>query len=176
MTKNIQPGEDNRSKGNKKSAKKADVLLKELSQENEQLRESLQRERADSDNIRKRHQAQLKELKDFVAADTVRALLPIVDNIDRALAHTPKDLEDHEYIKGIESIAKQFSATLEKLGVTRIATVGELFDPGLHEAISMDDSVGEGEEVVSEELQSGYKMADHVIRHAMVRVTLQKKK
>lgn len=162
------------SKG-RAAGKKETSQIKALNEENEQLRDSLQRERADSENIRRRHQAQLQELKEYVAADTIRALLPVIDNVERALAHAPKKLEGHDYIKGVQGVAKQFNATLEKLGVARIATVGEVFDPSLHEAVSMDDSAGNGEEIISEELQSGYKMGDHIIRHAMVRVTLQPK-
>lgn len=168
--------EDGATGKDKKVHKKEATQIKALNEENEQLRDSLQRERADSENIRRRHQAQLQELKDYVAADTIRALLPVIDNVERALAHVPEELADHDYIKGVQGVAKQFNATLEKLGVTRIDTVGEVFDPGLHEAVSMDDSAGAGEEIISEELQSGYKMGDHIIRHAMVRVTLQPEK
>lgn len=160
----------------KKSAPSDDARVETLLQENETLKQSLQRERADSENIRRRHEAQLKELQEFVAADTIRSLLPVIDNIERALAHIPEDIADHEYVKGVHGVAKQFVATLEKLGVEKIQTVGETFDPSVHEAISMDDSAGSGEEIVSEELQSGYVMGDHIIRHAMVRVALQDKK
>jgi molecular chaperone GrpE len=138
-----------------------------------QLTELLQRERADSENIRRRHDAQLTSLRTHVVANTVRELLPFIDNLERALQHVPNDLIDNDYVKGVDSVAKQLYAALEKLGIKRIKTVGEEFDPELHEAVSMDDS-GEGtHEVVSEELQSGYMIDGHVVRHAMVNVKLQ---
>ena len=70
---------------------------------------------------------------------------------------------------GVQGVVKQFEKTLADLGVERIKTVGEPFDPVYHEAVSAEE--GEGTvEIVSEELQSGYKLGDEVIRHAMVRV------
>ena len=77
-----------------------------------------------------------------------------------------------DFVKGVQGVVKQFEKTLADMGVERIKTVGEPFDPRYHEAISMDeDSEGE-HEVVSEELQPGYRLGDEVIRHAMVRVKM----
>lgn len=81
----------------------------------------------------------------------------------------PKELADNDYIKGVQGVVKQFEDTMVKIGVERIKTVGEHFNPELHEAISMEE--GEGDtEVVTEELQAGYKVGDEIIRHAMVKV------
>jgi len=99
----------------------------------------------------------------------VRDLLPVIDNFERALKHVPADLADNDYIKGIQSIVKQFEKTLQQLGVQRIKTVGEPFNPHLHEAVSMEEGDGE-HEIVSEELQPGYTLGDEVLRHAMVLV------
>lgn len=135
------------------------------------LTEALQRERADAINIRRQHEEQIASLRTVVKANVVRDLLPVIDNFDRALKHVPKDLEDNDYIKGIQGVVKQFEKTLSDLGVERIATVDQPFDPRYHEAITMEE--GEGtQEIVSEELQSGYKIGEDVIRHAMVRVKL----
>jgi molecular chaperone GrpE len=153
------------------SAQKANVRA-ELEQLNEQvtaLTEALQRERADAENLRRRHEQQVANIKTVVKADIVRELLPVIDNVERALQHVPTDLDDNDFVKGVQGVAKQFGQTLEKLGVQRIKTVGEPFDPVYHEAISME--AGEGDqEVVSEELQAGYVLGERVIRHAMVRV------
>lgn len=162
-----------------------------------ELTEALQRERADVTNVRRRHEEQLANLKSVVKASVVRDLLPVVDNFERALKHVPavilseaKDLNGadssatsqndeaaealkkyEDFVRGVEGIVKQFEKTLADLGVERIATVGEPFNPHLHEAVSMEE--GEGStEVVSEELQAGYKIGDEVIRHAMVRVKM----
>ncbi len=144
----------------------------ELEQKIAELTEALQRERADVINVRRRHDEQISGLRNNVKASVVHDLLPVVDNFERALKHVPKDLADNDYVKGVQGIVKQFEKTLEDIGVARIKTVGEVFDPSLHEAVSMEEGKG-GTEVVSEELQAGYQLGDEVIRHAMVRVTTQ---
>jgi molecular chaperone GrpE len=141
-----------------------------LQQQIADLTDALQRERADVINVRRRHEEQIGGLKDMVKAGVVRDLLPIIDNFERALKHVPKDLEGNDFIKGVEGVVKQFEKTLADIGVERIKTTGEPFDPKFHEAVSMEEGEG-SEEVVAEELQSGYKLGDEVIRHAMVRVT-----
>lgn len=143
-----------------------------LLQQVAELTEALQRERADATNIRRRHDEQIANLKNVVKANVVRDLLPIVDNFERALKHVPEDLKDNDYIKGVQGVVKQFEKTLADIGVVRIKTVGEPFDPRFHEAVSMEEGDGV-EEVVSEELQAGYALGDEVIRHAMVRVKMQ---
>lgn len=142
-----------------------------LLQKIDDLTLALQQERADSVNIRRRHEEQIGSLNDYVKAEVIKDLLPVIDNFDRSLKHIPKDLKDNDYVKGIGSIVKQFEKTLESLGVERIATVGELFDPTYHEAISMEEGKG-SHEVISEELQPGYRLGDNVIRHAMVKVKM----
>lgn len=145
--------------------------IEDLKQEILDLTEVLQRERADSTNIRRRHDEQLAGLKDFVKSDMINSLLPVIDNFERSLKHIPKELTDNDYIKGIKSIINQFENILGNLGIERIATTGELFDPRYHEAVSMEDGKG-SHEIVSEEVQPGYKLGEHVIRHAMVKVKM----
>jgi molecular chaperone GrpE len=145
----------------------------ELEQQLGELTEALQRERADAVNLRRRHEADMANLKTHVKAGVVRDLLPIIDNFERALKHVPEDLQANDYVKGVQAVVKQFEKTLTDIGVERIKTAGEVFDPRYHEAVAMDEGDGE-REVVSEELQSGYKIGEDVIRHAMVRVKLQK--
>lgn len=148
--------------------------LKDLEQQVADITDALQRERADSANIRRRHDEQLASLKDIVKSGVVRDLLPIIDNFERALKHVPKELANDDYIKGVEGVVKQFEKTLTDIGVVRIKTVGEVFDPRLHEAVSMED--GDGTlEVVCEELQAGYTLGEEVIRHAMVKVKMEEK-
>lgn len=138
-----------------------------------ELTEALQRERADVINIRRRHEDQMSGLRNTAKASVIRDLLPAIDNLERGLKHVPKDIESHDYVKGISGVVKQFEKTLKDIGVTRIKAVGEEFNPSEHEAISMEDGEG-AREVVSEELQSGYKLGDEVIRHAMVKVKTEK--
>ena len=136
------------------------------------LTEALQRERADATHLRRQHEEQMAGLRTVVKANIIRDLLPVIDNFERSLKHVPADLTDNDYIKGIQGIVKQFEKVLMGLGVEKIKTVGQPFDPRYHEAVTMEEGDG-AQEVVSEELQSGYKVGDDVIRHAMVKVTLQ---
>ncbi len=156
----------------KSENRKSKVSLDELQVQLEQVTEALQRERADSENIRRRHDEQIASLNTVVKAGVVSDLLPVVDNFDRALKHVPKELENNDYVKGVRNIVKQFEKTLGDMGVERIKTVGEVFDPTVHEAVAMEDGKGDME-VVSEELQSGYRLGEHVIRPAMVKVRLE---
>ncbi len=154
------------------SAQPDDPQNEELQAKIAELTDALQRERADSMNLRRRHDDQISSLKNVVKAGVVRDLLPVIDNFERALKHVPKDLEGNDFVKGVQGVVKQFEKTLSDLGVERIKTVGEPFNPEFHEAVSMEEGNG-SREIVSEELQSGYKIGDDVIRHAMVRVKLQ---
>ena len=140
-----------------------------LDDEVSRLTEALQRERADALNLRRRHEVDMTNVRTRVKASIIHDLLPVIDNFERALKHVPVDLSDNDYIKGVQGVVKQFETTLAGMGVERIKTDGEIFDPNLHEAVSLDDGDGETE-VVGEELQSGFKIGDDVIRHAMVRV------
>lgn len=151
------------------SPKAMSPLVNDLEQQIAELTEALQRERADVTNIRRRHDEQMAHLRTTMKAHVVKDLLPVIDNFERALKHVPAELTNNDYVKGVEGIVKQFEKTLADMGVERIATVGQPFDPRLHEAVSMEEGDGE-QEIVSEELQSGYKVGDEVIRHAMVRV------
>jgi molecular chaperone GrpE len=124
--------------------------------------------------LRRRTEEEKSKLGDFYKANVVRALLPGLDNLERALKHAPKDLKDHDYVKGVQGVVKQFEKTLAELGVEKIKTEGEKFDPKYHEAVGMEE--GEGDtEVVAEELQAGYTLGDEVVRHAFVKVKMEKR-
>ncbi|GAC1391226.1 MAG: hypothetical protein NVSMB46_02990 [Candidatus Saccharimonadales bacterium] len=139
-----------------------------------ELTDALQRERADAINMRRQHDEQMASIKNIVKANIVRELLPIIDNFERSLKHIPEDLKDNDYMKGVQGIVKQFEKTMQDIGVERIKTTHELFDPKYHEAVAMEE--GEGAiERVAEELQPGYKLGNDIIRHAMVKVTMEEK-
>jgi len=155
-----------------KSTKKAVIesdVAEQLAKEVAILTESLQRERADATNIRRRHDEQISGLKNVIKSSVIEDLLPVIDNFERALKHVPEELIANDYIKGVQGVVKQFETTLAGMGVQRIKTVGEPFNPHVHEAVGID---GEGDqEIVSEELQAGYQVGDRVIRHAIVKVS-----
>lgn len=160
--------------------KQHDKKLEELNQQIAELTNALLRERADAMNVRRRSDEERAKLGSFYKANVVRELLPVLDNFERALKHMPKiekseiktqkseEKQLHDWAGGVQKIVQQFEEALKKIGVERIKTVGEPFNPHLHEAVSHDE--GDGEETVSEELQAGYILGDEVIRHAMVRV------
>ena len=146
--------------------------IADLEREVADLTEALQRERADATNVRRRTAEDKAKLGDFYKVMIMRELLPALDNLERAIKHAPADLADNDYVKGVQGVAKQFDSCLAQLGVERIKTVGEVFDPRLHEAVHMEE--GDGlVEIVCEELQPGYKIGDEIIRHAMVKVKMQ---
>lgn len=145
----------------------------ELKHQIGELTRALQHERADAMNVRRRAEEERAKLGMFYKSLVVRELLPVIDNFERALKNIPADLAHNDYVKGVAGIVKQFEAIIKKLGVERIKTVGEVFNPEVHEAISMEDGDGT-REVVVEELQAGYRLEDEIIRHAMVRVRMEK--
>ena len=117
-------------------------------------------------------QQYLRVLAEYVynnaISDAVNAILPVADNIDRALAQENASAEDMR--KGVEMIANQFKACFEKLGITEIGAAGETFDPNFHNAVSHIDDENLGENVIAAVFQKGYKLGDKVVRHAMVQV------
>jgi molecular chaperone GrpE len=147
-------------------------LVNQLTLQLAEANEALLRERADASNVRRRAEEDRLKLGTMHKTMIIKDLLPVLDNFERALKAVPADLAEHDYVKGVQGVIKQFEQVLEKLGVSRIKTIGEPFDPNLHEAVTMEDGEG-ATELVSEELQAGYMVGDEVIRHAMVRVKLQ---
>ena len=87
-----------------------------------ELTNALQHERADATNIRRQHDEQVANLRTIVKSNVVKDLLPVVDNFELSLKHLPKDLENNDYIKGIQNIVKQFEKTLSDIGVEQRAS------------------------------------------------------
>lgn len=159
----------------KKTTKNPKLDAKALAAKVEELTLALQRERADAMNVRRRAEEDRVKLASFFKASVIKDLIPFIDNLDRAMQHAPK-LEDatySEWLKGLEGVEKQLWTSLESIGVQKIKTIGEEFNPELHEAVQMDDSNPGKKEIITEEYTSGYILGDEVLRHAMVKVTLQ---
>ena len=136
----------------------------------EELEADLKRIQADFINFKRRTDSERAELMNMAKASVVMEMLPMIDNLERALMHQPEDLAENPWVQGVGQVAKQFENTLEKLGLTKVGIVGERFDPNKHEAISIEDGDGETD-VIAEVLQSGYKLGERVLRPAMVKVT-----
>lgn len=150
-----------------KKEPKNDKLLNDLNE----LTIDLQRTRADFENYRKRIDVEKEHARAVGKAQAVLKLLPVIDNIERAIGHMPENLKDDKWAQGVASLSKSLEKSLESLDLHRIdAAVGTPFNPELHEAIQMDEAQGE-HEVIAAELQHGYKLGNDVIRHSMVKVT-----
>lgn len=138
----------------------------------EELTADLQRTRADFENYRKRIELEKTAAREAGQASAILKLLPVVDNIERAIAYAPEDIKDHKWVNGVTGLAKNLEKSLESLHVKRIdATEGAPFDPELHEAVQVDEEATGEEEVIEKELQAGYTYQGRPIRHAMVAVT-----
>ena len=134
----------------------------------------LQRTRADFENYRKRVDTEKTTAREAGQAGAILKLLPVIDNIERAIAYTPEDLKDNSWVQSVAGLVKHLEKSLDSLNLTRIdAKQGTTFDPELHEAIQFDEDATGEHEVVAEELQAGYLLNGHVIRHSMVKVTRQ---
>ncbi len=145
--------------------------LVRLQAERDALFDRLARQQAEFENLRKRSAKEQVDFRDYAVADTVKQLIPIIDNFDLALKAKSNEADLR---KGLELIRKQMDELFTKLGVQAVPAKGEPFDPRFHEAIEMVDSSDVKENHVVDELQRGYKLKDRLLRPAMVRVSKHK--
>lgn len=122
---------------------------------------------AEYDNYRKRSIKEREALYTDIRCDTISQLLPVYDNLSRALS---QECSDGAFYKGIEMTMTQLKDILQKLGITEIPCVGEPFNPDLHNAIMHVEDPAFGEGTVAEEFEKGFMLGDKVIRHSMVKV------
>ena len=135
--------------------------------EAEKYLDNWRRTQADFVNYKKRTEQEKEETVKFGNSMLLLALLPILDDLQRALDSVPEDIKDLPWVEGIRLIERKFSSSLETQGVKLIKTEGEAFDPNVHEAaLHVDGDDG----MIVEELQKGYKLYDRVIRPAVVAV------
>nr|AIF26198.1 putative protein GrpE [uncultured bacterium Ad_144_C12_contig1] len=144
-----------------------DERLKAAEAKAEEYLDMAQRVQAEFDNYRRRTKAIRAEAYEDGARELIKQLLPVVDNIERAIA---QETADEGLMTGVKLVYRQLTEALEKRGVTVIDRPGEKFDPSLENAVMQGDE-SEGEPgTVCAVLQKGYKMGDYVLRHAMVKV------
>jgi len=124
-----------------------------------------QRTQADFINYKRRSEQERDEFSKFANANLMLSLLPILDDLERAMASIPARLAKLPWADGIKLIERKFRASLETQGLTTIEALGKPFDPNLHEAVRQDKGK---EGIVIEELQKGYQFHDRVIRPTMV--------
>lgn len=146
----------------------------DMAQQINDLTLDLQRTRADFENYRKRVEQEKEMARASGRAGAIMKLLPVVDNIERAIAHLPDNLKQDKWANSVVKLTKNLEKSLADMGVTRIeATSGTAFNPDLHEAVQFDEDAEGEHEVISEELQSGYMVDGVVMRPSMVKVTRQ---
>lgn len=154
-----------------KDKKEMEALAADLKAMEEQLaqqKDLLLRTAAEFDNYKRRTEKEKQAVGEFVKAQTLKAFLPTLDNIDRAKAAEGQAPE--EYAKGVQMILRQFAEAVEKSGLIEIEAAGQPFDPNMHEAVMHVEDGEAGENIVLEVLQKGYKVGDTVVRPAMVKV------
>ncbi len=139
--------------------------LANTKQELEETTDRLKRIMAEFENYKKRSSKEREMLYNSLLADIVSSFLPVIDNLEKA---AEAKTEDENYKQGLELVLKQFKDVLTKFGVEEIKTVGETFDPEVHEAVSSVQDEKKGEKEIVQEFRKGYKITTKVIRHAMV--------
>ena len=130
--------------------------------------EGWQRARAEFDNARKRFQKGRLEARTNAMVNIAEQLLPVLDDFDLAFGNVPDEVAESEWFGGLELIPRKMFGILEKIGIERVGSVGEAFDPNFHNAIMREDSAEYETDTVIREFQGGYKIGDRVIRPAIV--------
>ena len=152
-----------------------DQEVEQLKSERQELIEQMARRQADFDNYRKRMERDRSETYHRVVGDVAGHLLPVVDNLHRALlaeasSEAGESQEFRNFLHGIELIGRQLGGVLESLGIQTVETVGLRFDPHVHEAVATEDSEEFEPDTVTHEIQRGYRLGEKLLRPAMVKV------
>ncbi len=156
----VQPEEEN------KSAEPVNTEIAQLQEQLTQTQDQYQRVLAEYANYKRRTDQEKEQLGSFVKAEVLKALLPSIDNLERAV-----DAPDGEdYRKGVEMVVRQLGEALATLGLEEIPALNQVFDPERHNAVMREDADGVEPETVTEVYQKGYALGARVLRPAMVKV------
>jgi len=143
-----------------------------LIEEKNDLVDRLLRRQAEFDNFRRRAERERADVLEYAHTESVRAILPILDDFERALK---MESNDKEYARGMELIYQRLSDALKKLGLEPISSKGEKFDPNLHHAVDTVETNNVADHTILEEFQRGYNFRGRLLRPAMVKVAVEKK-
>jgi molecular chaperone GrpE len=160
----------NQDAGGEASAPADDALR----QERDDYRDRLLRTTAEFDNYRKRTERERRELAEYATADLIRDLLPVIDDLDRALdavEATGGQAQLTPFRSGVDMVRRQLLDVLQRRGVAAIETVGRQFDPSWHEALAAEPAGDRSDGLIVAEIRRGYRMGDRLLRAAMVKVT-----
>jgi molecular chaperone GrpE len=145
--------------------------LADATTESARLRDQLLRTAADFDNFRKRARKSEDDAQRRGREQLLKDILPVFDNLERAVTHAAGAPEAQALASGLRMVLKQFTDTLDRVGIKRVVAVGEAFDPTRHEAIQHLESTEHPAGVVVAEVQAGYSIGDLLVRPAMVVVS-----
>lgn len=159
----VPAGERESSRGNGPTAA-ADTVAAER----DQLREQLLRTAADFDNFRKRARREMEDAKLRGKDDAIKEVLPVFDNLERAVAAAENAQAISSVIEGVKMVLKLFEDTAERMGLKRIKTLGERFDPAVHEAIQQQETDAHAPGTILTEVVPGYMFGQRLLRAAMV--------
>ncbi|HET7286926.1 MAG TPA: nucleotide exchange factor GrpE, partial [Pyrinomonadaceae bacterium] len=152
--------------------------LKRVEGQNADLKDQLTRRQADFENYRKRVDRERTETYNRVVADVAGKLLPVLDNLKRALdaestVESSESDEFRHFLSGVDLIYKQLNGVLDAFGVKPVAAVGEKFDPHIHEAVVTEATAEYEPDTVLQEIVAGYRLGDKLIRPALVKVAVR---
>ena len=168
MQENVNNNENEEKKEqaiNEESVNQENTELEKINKELEETTDRLKRLMAEFENYKKRSSKERELLYNSILADVISAILPAVDNLDKAVNTQTKD---EQYKQGIELVDKQIKDVLNSFGVQKIESVGKKFDPEIHEAVNRVEDPNLGEQEIKDEFRAGYKIGNKVIRHSMV--------
>ena len=155
-------------KSDRKTLKKLETELKQVQEERDAFKDSYQRTFSEFNNFKKRNQTMASQAIHTGMCDAVEKMLPVLDNLERALEHVGAD-ETDPLAKGVEMVYAQLTDILTAMGVKEIPADGEPFDPTVHQAIQqVDPAEGEASGSVASVVQKGYMLGDKILRHSMV--------
>ena len=158
---------------NAEDLKNTDARLEQLENEHETLKSQYVRIAADFDNFRKRQSRDQDDLKIQLVSKALTAILPIVDNFERARQQLKPESDEAQTLhRSYQGLYKQLVEVLKQQGVAPMRVVGQQFDPNLHEAVLREPSEEFNEDIITEELQRGYHLEGKVLRHALVKVSM----
>ena len=150
------------------------ALIEQLTGECDSLKDELLRTMAEAQNIQRRLREQHRLALQYASEPLVQQILPVLDDLERALAAQKAGAPDKNLRRGFEQIERQLRKALKTANVEKLNVLGEKFDPNMHEAVTTIDSDEHEDETVAAEIQPGYKMLDRVIRPAKVQVVKKK--
>jgi len=148
--------------------------LAEAKAEAAKMKDAWLRTAADFDNFRKRSRKELEDARRGGREDLLRALLPVFDNLERAIQSAHRAVENKAMADGLAMVQRQFVEALAREGITRVPTVGQAFDPAVHEAIQQVETTEHAPGSVLAEVQAGYAQGERLVRAALVVVAKAK--